>query len=65
MQVASRVLPGVLPSMQTPLQAGSLCMELAAAHMTLLRIAEEATQQLHRQTGAPQICLPAPLSLLP
>ena len=52
--------------MQPSVEAESLCMELAAAHMTLLRIAEEAAKQQHRQTGALLSCVvPLPLSLLP
>ena len=50
-QVAYSVSQVVLPGVQKPLEPESLGMELAAAHMTLLRIAEEAPEQQHRQTG--------------
>lgn len=50
--------------MQPTMEAESLCLELAAAHMTLLRIAEEASKQQHWQTGVHLYWVPV-LSLLP
>ncbi len=64
-QVASGVVREVLQGMQPPMEAEGLCMELAAAHMTLLRIAEEADKQQHRQTGVLLSQLQVPLSQLP
>ncbi len=51
MQVASGILNDLPNSMQGPLHAESLCMDLAAAHMTLLQIAEKAAEQQQRQKG--------------
>lgn len=55
----------VLQAMHPPMGAESLCLELAAAHMTLLRIADEAAKQQHRQTGVLLTCLLLALCLLP
>lgn len=51
MQVASGIFNDLPNSMQGPLHAESLCMDLAAAHMTLLQIEEKAAEQQQRQKG--------------
>ena len=65
MQVAHCASQEVLPGMQKPPEAESLCMELAAAHMTLLRIAAEAAEQHHRQAGVLLKWVPVSPPLLP
>lgn len=50
-QVAQSMLQELSCSMPAPLTADSLCMDLAAVHMTLLQIAEDASKQQRRHVG--------------
>ena len=50
-QLAQSMLQELSCSMPAPLTADSLCMDLAAVHMTLLQIAEDASKQQRRHVG--------------